>query len=66
MALLYPITQTKYMNRACHFHMEALKKRIKSKRVTKNPFDQKKQRSKRLHDDVVSLRNEYIHTYINP
>ena len=29
-------------------------------------YSLQKNRTKRLHDDVISIKNTYIHTYINP
>ena len=37
----------------------------KSKKVMTKSFSLRKYRAKRLHNEVVSLSNTYIHTYIN-
>ena len=47
-----------------HFQMEAKTKQIKSKIFVTKSFYLQKKRSKRVHDEVVSLSNTYILTFI--
>ena len=55
-----------YTNIVCNLQIGSETKRIKRKSVMKKPFYIQKHRTKSLQDEVVSLRNTYIHTYINP
>ena len=54
------------MNRECHFQTEDETELIKSKSVMTKSFISENIITQRLHNNVVSIINTYIHKYINP